>query len=422
MLPIKLFRESPDVIREDLKKRGSLEELNHVDDVITLDTKNRTIQFELDKLRHEKNELSLEFNKLKKAGEDTDDVLKKVKELPERVKKLEEEKTVIEGKIRTLLMKLPNILHSSVPVGKDGTENVTVKTWGVPRKTDFDIKLHSKIAEDIGGADFERAVKIAGSGQYFLTGTLAELDLALQRFALDQLLKKGYQLVIPPHMMNRQAYEGVTALGEFETVMYKIQDHDEYLIATSEHPLTARFMNEVIPAKSLPMKFIGISPCYRREVGSHGLDTRGLFRVHQFTKIEQIIICKPEDSWKFHEELQQNAEEIFQALKLPFRVVNICTGDIGIVAAKKYDIEAWMPRENDWKEVTSCSNCTAYQSVRLNIRYEQDNKREHVHTLNATAIATARALRAILENYQEKDGSVTIPAVLQPYMGGRKKL
>ena len=422
MLPIKLFRESPDVIREDLKKRGSLEELNHVDDVITLDTKNRTLQFELDKLRHEKNELSLEFNKLKKAGEDTDDVLKKVKELPERVKKLEEEKTVIEGKIRTLLMKLPNILHSSVPVGKDGTENVTVKTWGVPRKTDFDIKLHSKIAEDIGGADFERAVKIAGSGQYFLTGTLAELDLALQRFALDQLLKKGYQLVIPPHMMNRQAYEGVTALGEFETVMYKIQDHDEYLIATSEHPLTARFMNEVIPAKSLPMKFIGISPCYRREVGSHGLDTRGLFRVHQFTKIEQIIICKPEDSWKFHEELQQNAEEIFQALKLPFRVVNICTGDIGIVAAKKYDIEAWMPRENDWKEVTSCSNCTAYQSVRLNIRYEQDNKREHVHTLNATAIATARALRAILENYQEKDGSVTIPAVLQPYMGGRKKL
>ena len=423
MLSIKFIRESPDTVRDDLRKRGVENRLKEVDEVLALDEQNRKLQYELDNLRHEKNDLSMEFNRLKKAGEDTDIVLKKVKSLPEQVKKIEDDKSIVEEKINYILMRLPNILHSSVPVGADAdTGNVVVRTWGTPRTTDFELKVHSEIAEQRGLADFERATKISGAGFYFLLGDLALLDMALQKFAIDQLVKKGFQLVIPPHMMTRKAYEGVTDLEAFDTVMYKVEGGDAHFIATSEHPLTARFQNDILPAKSLPLKFVGISPCYRREIGSHGVDTKGLFRVHQFMKVEQIVICKPEDSWKFHEEMEKNAEELFVALKLPFHVVNICTGDIGTVAAKKYDIEAWMPREKAFKEVTSCSNCTSYQAVRLNIRYEDAGKREYVHTLNATAIATGRAMRAILENNQERDGSITIPDVLVPYMGGKKKI
>lgn len=422
MLSIKFVRENTEAVKSDLKKRGLLDTLKSVDEAILLDEKNRKVQYELDALRHEKNELSLEVNRLKKAGEEVDEVLKKVKMLPEKVKKLEEEREIIEEKLKKILMNIPNILHQSVPAGQGPEGNVVVKTWGARRKFDFDTKIHSTLAESKGLADFERATKISGAGFYYLLGDLALLDMALQRFAIDQLVKKGYQLVIPPHMMNRKAYEGVTDLEDFEKVMYKVESDDGYLIATSEHPLTARFQNEVLEAKTLPLKFVGISPCYRREIGSHGVDTKGLFRVHQFMKVEQIIISKPGESWKHHEEMQKNAEEIFMALKIPFRVVNICTGDIGMIAAKKYDIEAWMPRENDYKEVTSCSNCTSYQAVRLNIRYEDRGKREYVHTLNATAIATGRAIRAILENYQERDGTITIPEVLVPYMNGKKKM
>jgi seryl-tRNA synthetase len=234
------------------------------------------------------------------------------------------------------------------------------------------------------------------------------------------LVKKNYKLIEPPLILRRGPYEGVTDLKDFETMMYKLQDEDSYLIATSEHPIAALFMNKVFDGKELPLRFCGVSTCFRKEIGSHGIDEKGLFRVHQFNKIEQFIFCEPKESWKLHEELIENAEHLFKKLRLPYRITNICTGDIGIVAAKKYDLEAWMPREKEYKEVVSCSNCTSYQAVRLNVKYNKGAEKDYVHTLNSTAIATGRALRAIIENYQQKDGSIKVPAVLVPYMNGVK--
>jgi seryl-tRNA synthetase len=302
---------------------------------------------------------------------------------------------------------------------------VEIKRIGTPRTVDFEIKNHGQLAADNNWADFERATKISGAGFYFLKGSLVLLDLALQRYALDQLEKKGFTPVIPPYMINRSSYEGVTDLGDFEKVMYKIDGDDAYLIATSEHPIGAMYQDEIFEEKDLPLRLAGISPCFRREIGAHGLDTKGLFRVHQFTKVEQFVFCKPEDSWGIHEELLANAEELFLGLGLPYHVVNICTGDIGTVAAKKYDIEVWMPRENAYKEVVSCSNCTSYQAVRLNIRVRDKSdfeSKEHIHTLNSTAVATSRVIRAILENNQQSNGAVEIPEVLRPYMNDRKFL
>jgi len=317
-------------------------------------------------------------------------------------------------------MRLPNILHSSVPKGKDDSENKTVRTWGKKPKFKFELKSHGELIESLGLADFDNAAKVSGNGFYYLLGDIALLDMALQRFAIDILIKKGYILVQPPLMLRRKPYEGVTDLNDFETMMYKIDKEDLYLIATSEHPIGARYMNKILDEEMLPEKFVGISPCFRKEIGSHGIDTKGLFRIHQFNKVEQFIFCKPEDSWKFHEELIKNAEELFKKLKLPYRIVNICTGDIGTVAAKKYDIELFMPRENKYREVVSCSNCTSYQAVRLNVKYRKDNEKEYVHTLNSTAIATSRTIRAIIENYQQKDGSIKVPLALMPYMNGIK--
>ena len=322
-------------------------------------------------------------------------------------------------------MRLPNMLHESVPVGKDDTENVEIRRNGTPGTFSFEIKNHGQLAAEQGWADFERAAKTSGAGFYFLKGSLVLLDMALQRYAIDLLVQKGFTPVIPPYMINRTSYEGVTDLGDFEKVMYKIDGDDAYLIATSEHPIGAMYQDEIFEEKDLPLKLAGISPCFRREIGAHGLDTKGLFRVHQFTKVEQFVYCNPEDSWQIHEELLANAEEIFRSLGLPYRVVNICTGDIGTVAAKKYDIEVWMPREGAYREVVSCSNCTTYQAVRLNIRVRDKSDFEtkrHVHTLNSTAVATSRVLRAILENYQQEDGSVRVPDILRPSMNGREIL
>jgi seryl-tRNA synthetase len=319
-------------------------------------------------------------------------------------------------------MRLPNVLHESVPVGKDDTENQEVRKWGDIPKFDFELRPHGELIEERGLANFEDAAKVSGKGFYYLIGDLALLEQALQRFAIDSLTKKKFSLVEPPFMLRREPYEGVTDLSDFENIMYKVEGENEdlFLIATSEHPIGALMMNKVLDEKDMPIKYCGVSACFRKEIGSHGVDERGLFRVHQFNKIEQFIFCKPEDSWKLHEELIGNAEELFKKLKLPYRIVNICTGDIGIVAAKKFDLEVWMPRENEYKEAVSCSNCTSYQAVRLNIKYKKGSDKEYIHTLNSTAIATGRALRAIIENYQQKDGSIKVPAVLVPYMNGIK--
>jgi seryl-tRNA synthetase len=425
MLDIRFVRANPDVVKADLRKRNDPEKIAWVDELLAKDARSRELKVTTDQLRQRRNEIGREINAKKKAGGDASALMAEGAALPQKIRACDAEQEEIAAAIRHYLMRLPNILHESVPTGNDDSGNVEIKRVGTPRTFDFEIKNHGQLAAEKGWADFERATKISGAGFYFLKGNLVLLDLALQRFALDILIGRGYQPVNPPYMINRESYEGVTDLADFEKVMYRIDGSDAYLIATSEHPIGAMYQDEIFEEKDLPLRLAGISPCFRREIGAHGIDTKGLFRVHQFHKVEQFVFCKPGDSWAIHEELLRNAEAIFEQLGLPYRVVNICTGDIGTVAAKKYDIEAWMPRENAYKEVVSCSNCTAYQAARLNIKVRDPHdfeSKQYVHTLNSTAIATSRVMRAILENCQEKDGSVIIPDALRPYMNGRDRL
>ncbi|MHB8051933.1 MAG: serine--tRNA ligase [Methanoregula sp.] len=425
MLDIRFIRAHPEIVKADLRKRNDPEKIGWIDDLLKKDARSRELKGETDTLRQRRNTIARDINTAKKAGRDAKVLMAEAAALPQKIRAYDTEQEEIKDTIHNYLMRLPNILHDSVPVGRDDSENVEIKRVGTPRTVDFEVKNHGQLASDNNWADFERATKIAGAGFYFLKGSLVLLDLSLQRYALDQLEGKGFTPVIPPYMINRSSYEGVTDIEDFEKVMYKIDGDDAYLIATSEHPIGAMYQGEIFEEKDLPLRLAGISPCFRREIGAHGLDTKGLFRVHQFTKVEQFVFCKPEDSWTIHEELLANAEELFLGLGLPYRVVNICTGDIGTVAAKKYDIEVWMPRENTYKEVVSCSNCTSYQAVRLNIRV-RDKKdfesKQHIYTLNSTAVATSRVIRAILENNQHSDGSVEVPEVLWPYMNGQKFL
>jgi seryl-tRNA synthetase len=422
MLDIRFVRAQPELVKADLKKRNDSEKIAWVDDLLKKDARSRELKVETDTLRQRRNTIARDINAAKKDGRDAKDLMAEAAALPRKIHACDAEQEEIRNTLHHYLMRLPNILHDSVPAGKDDSENVEIKKSGTPRVFDFELRNHGQIAADNNWADFERATKIAGAGFYFLKGSLVLLDLALQRYALDLLEKKGFTPVIPPYMINRSSYEGVTDLGDFEKVMYKIDGDDAYLIATSEHPIGAMYRDEIFEEKDLPLRLAGISPCFRREIGAHGLDTKGLFRVHQFTKVEQFVFCNPEDSWTIHEELLANAEQLFTGLELPYRVVNICTGDIGTVAAKKYDIEVWMPREKAYKEVVSCSNCTAYQAVRLNMKVRDPKdfeSKRHIHTLNSTAVATSRVIRAILENNQRSDGSVEIPPALRHYMNGR---
>lgn len=418
MLDIRLIRENPEIIKKDLEKRRRDDKLKELDEIIELDKIWRQSLQEVEKLKQLRNSLSKEVNNLKKSGKDATDVLNQVKEIPLKIKSCEDDVERIKTKINSMLMAMPNILHESVPVGADDSENKVEKLIGKKPVFDFTPISHVDLIENYGVADIERASKISGARWYFLLGDLAMLDFALQKYALDFMYKKGYTIVYPPFMMNKKAYEGVTDLKDFEEVMYKIEGEDLYMIATSEHPLTARFMDEVLDDKSLPQKYVGISACFRKEAGSHGKDTKGIFRVHQFNKIEQIIFCKPEESWALHEELIKNASDLFDSLGIHCRIVNVCTGDIGTVAAKKYDLEAWMPVQNTYREMVSCSNCTDYQARRLNIRYNSGDGNKQVHTLNSTAIATTRAMVAIIENFQDKEGNIHIPKVLHQYTNG----
>jgi len=420
MLDIRFIRENPDIVKQDLKKRNEKEKLSWVDDIITKEKEYRTLLKLNQDLRHKRNVITNEINQLKKQDKDIKEKVKEAKELPNKIKEVDEKIKQLQNEIYYYLMRLPNILHKSVPIGKDETQNKEIRKYGKKPKFNFELKTHGEIIEKLKIGDFEQAAKVSGKGFYYLIGDLALMELALQKFAIDFLTKKGYKPIEPPLILRRKPYEGVTDLKDFETMMYKLQDEDSYLIATSEHPIAALFMNKIFDEKELPSKFCGISTCFRKEIGSHGIDEKGLFRVHQFNKVEQFIFCRPEDSWKLHEELISNAEKLFQKLKLPYRITSICTGDIGIVASKKYDLEAWMPREKTYKEVVSCSNCTSYQAVRLNIKYRKGENKEYAHTLNSTAIATGRALRAIIENYQQKNGTIKVPTVLQPYMNNIK--
>jgi len=419
MLEMKIFRENPDKIFEDLKRRNTSS--NIAKDVIKLDEKWRKLIEEGNKLRAQRNSISREIGDLKKKGKDANAVLKKMSGIKEKLIQNEKEANEMLNLRNQARMGVPNILENEVPVGENDEGNKEISLHGLGTKKK-EAKSHQEILEKIEGADLKRAAKIAGRRFYFLTGDLARLELALINYAVDSLYQKKYILTIPPFFMNREAYEGVVDLNDFEDVMYKIEDEDFYLIATSEHPLTSRFKDEILELKKEPLRYAGVSTNFRKEVGAHGLSDRGIWRVHQFAKIEQIIICKPDDSKNMHEELLNNAIELFKGLEIPFRVVDICTGDIGTIASRKYDLEAWMPATQQWKEIVSASNCKSYQSVRLNMRYRTPEGTDYPHTLNSTAIATTRALAAILENHQQPDGSVIIPRVLQKWMGNQKKL
>ncbi|MBT5021948.1 serine--tRNA ligase [Candidatus Woesearchaeota archaeon] len=423
MFNIKLIRENLEDVKANLERRKTPEYLELVDEVKQKDEEWRKKQFDLQNLKKEKNEINKQISMLKKEGKDATEVMEKAKQLPGQINQLEEDVDKLKERVDWLLMRIPNLLHETVPYGADDLENVELKKVGEVPKFDFDLKSHAEIAEELGIADFERSRKIAGKGFYFLKGDLAMLNQAIIRFSVELLVKRGYTYVEPPLMMRRDAYEGVTDLADFENVMYKIEGEDHYMIATAEHPLAAQFMNETIDEDLLPLKFVGYSMCFRKEVGTRGVDEKGVFRTHQFNKVEQFIFCKPEDSWDFHEELQKNSEDIYIALGIPFRVVNICTGDIGIVAAKKYDLEAWMPRQEKYREVGSNSNCTDYQARRLNIKCgKEGGDKKLLHTLNNTAVATSRALVAVLENFQNADGTITIPEPLRPFMFGKEKI
>jgi seryl-tRNA synthetase len=425
MLDIKLIRENPDYVKDNLAKRGNPQNGEMLDDLIVVDKNWRQELTKLNELRHERKLVTSEIATLKKSGKDATGEVEKAKAIDAEITTIEKQVAKEEEKIHDYLMQLPNLLHESVPFGQDENSNVQIKAWGKIPKLSFPPKNHVDIALNLDIVDVERAGKVAGSRFFYLKGQGVLLDMALMSFAMEEMTKKGYQPEEPPYLMRREPYEGVTALSDFGDVLYKIENEDLYLIATSEHPMAAMYMNEVLKEDELPLKLAGISACFRKEAGAHGKDTRGIFRTHQFNKIEQFIFCTPEQSWKLHEELLQNAEHLVQKLGLPYRVVNVCTGDIGTVAAKKYDIEAWMPAQNVYRELISCSNCTDYQARRLNIRYREKEgapTKGFVHTLNSTAIATGRTMVAILENFQQEDGTVTVPEVLRKYMGDIEKI
>ena len=397
MLDMSMFREHADVLRADHDKR----EMPHdnIDQVIRLDEEWRQARYDADQLRKKRNEAARGIAEAKKSGDSAaaDSILAEVASLGKEIDAMSEKVDSCLAERDAIRMRVPNILHDSVPVGEDDQKNTLHSLHGDKTELGFEARNHNDLIEMNNWVDLARGAKVTGSRFYFLQGDLARLEMALQSYSANFLMDRGYTLVQPPLMMNREAYEGVTDLGDFETVMYGIEPDKYYLIATSEHPLTAMRMDEIIEPSELPIKLVGVSSCFRREVGAHGLSDRGIWRVHQFTKIEQIVICNPDDSWGHHEELLTNAVELWDSLGLHYRVVNICTGDMGTVASKKYDLEAWLPGANSYKEVVSCSNCTDYQANRLRMRYRTSEGNSAVHTLNSTAVATSRALVAIMD-------------------------
>jgi len=422
MIDIKLIRENSSFVRKNLEHRQTKEYLDSFDQLIDKDKELLKILKEVEELKHKRNQITFEIKELLSNKQDASKKMNEAKTLPLKIKEKENKLIELKEKHTNLLNSLPNLLHSDVPFGKDDSENKEIKKKGNLPVFDFELKHHGQLAVELELADFDRAVKISGSGFYFLKGELALIEQALIKLAVDLLIKKGYELIHPPLLMRRKPYSGVTPLDDFENVMYKTENQDLYLIATSEHPIVAMHMDEIISEKKLPLKYAGCSPCFRKETGKHGLDERGLFRVHQFNKVEQVIFCKPEEAEKYHEELLKNSESLLDLLKIPYRVVDVCTGDIGCVASKKYDVEGYSPREKKYIEVMSCSNCTDYQSRSLNIKYSDGKEKNLVYTLNNTMVATARMLRLILENYQTKQGTVKIPKVLQPYLNGLKEI
>ena len=421
MLDPKLIKEKPEIIKDMLKARSVEFDL---EGLIDSDQKRRDLITKTDELRKKKNQVALNISEKKKKGEDISSILAEMKNVSEELSKLEVDQNNIEKKYLKLATSIPNLIHESVPIGEDDESNKEIKKWGSIPEFDFKIKDHIDISEDLDLVDLERAAKVAGARFYYLKNDLVRLNQALINFGLDFLREKGYSVVQPPYMINRESMEGAVIAEDFEEVIYKIDNQDLYMIGTSEHAMAAMHSKEIIEGKDIPKKYAGISPCFRKEAGAHGRDQKGIFRVHQFDKIEQFVFSKPEDSWKEHEKLLSIAEEFYQKLEIPYRVMLLSTGDTGNISAKTYDIEAWMAGQNAYREIVSCSNCLEYQARRLKIRFRDKTNEDtqYVHTLNSTLIATTRVLVAIMENFQTKDGHIRIPEVLQGYMGNQKEI
>jgi len=416
MLDPKLIKESPQIIQEMLNSRDIEFDL---DGLIDADKQRREFILKTDELRKKKNQVAMEISQKKKAGEDATIILDEMKKISKELSGLESSQEEIEKKYMRLALSIPNLIHQSVPIGKDSSANKEIKTWGKIPEFDFKVNDHIDISEKLDLVDLERAAKVAGARFYYLKNDLVRLNQALIHYALEFLAEKNYSLVQPPYMINHQSMEGAVITDDFEEVIYKIEDEDLYMIGTSEHAMAAMHSGEIIEGKDLPLRYAGVSPCFRKEAGAHGRDQKGIFRVHQFDKIEQFVFTRPEDSWKEHERMLAITEEFYQNLEIPYKVMLLSSGDMGKISSKTYDIEAWMAGQNAYREVVSCSNCLDFQTRRLKIRYREKTNEDtkYLHTLNSTLIATSRILVSIMENFQNKDGHFAIPAVLQKYMG-----
>ena len=416
MIDIELIRKKPDYVKERLATRDkSLPNL--VDEVLELDRKRRAIITEVEALRAERNKKSKEIRMLKREGKDTGSLEAKVRELKEKIESLEKEREEIEESLRKVLLQIPNLPHESVPVGEDETENVEVRRWGEPKDFPFEPKPHWEIGEKLGILDFKRGAALAGSRFTVVKGWGATLERALINFMLDLHREKGYTEVIPPHLVKGDILLGTGQLPKFEEDLYKCERDQLYLIPTAEVPLTNLFRDEILSEEDLPIYLTAYTPCYRREAGSHGKDVRGIIRQHQFNKVELVKIVHPDNSYDELEGLVRDAEEVLKLLGLPYRVVKLCTGDLGFSASKTYDIEVWFPSQGRYREVSSCSNCEDFQARRMRTRFKDSSGRKRfVHTLNGSGLAVGRTLAAILENYQREDGSVEVPEVLRDYL------
>ena len=416
MLDMKIVRQDPEKIQKMLRDRYVEFDL---DSLLDLDKKRREYILSTDELRKKKNEVSLKIADAKKAGKDADKIIQEMQLVSRQLTELEETQNKTELEYSKLILTLPNIFDQTVPIGEDSSVNKEVKKWGNIPKFDFQVSDHIDITQKLNLVDLQRAAKTAGARFYYLRGDLVKLNQSLIQFALDFLDDKGFTLFQPPYMINKKSMEGAIIAEDFKDVIYKIDDEDLYLIGTAEHAMASMYADEILDGASFPMRCAAISPCFRKEAGAHGKDQKGIFRVHQFEKVEQFVFSRPEDSWEEHEKMIAITEEFFQKLEIPYRVMLLSSGDMGKISAKTYDLETWMAGQNAYRETASCSNCLEYQARRLKIRFRDRTNEDtkYVHTLNSTLVATERTMVAIIENFQTKDGHIEIPRQLQKYVG-----
>ena len=424
MLDIKFLRENPDVVKQNIKNKFQDSKLPLVDEVIELDKRNREIKGEVEALRAEKNKISKMIGTLMKEGkrEEAEEVKKQVTANAETVDRLSAEEKEVEEKIKKIMMTIPNIIDPSVPIGKDDSENVEVQRYGEPVVPDFEIPYHAEIMEKFNGLDLDSARKVAGNGFYYLMGDIARLHSAVISYARDFMINRGFTYCVPPFMIRSDVVTGVMSFAEMDAMMYKIEGEDLYLIGTSEHSMIGKFIDTIIPEEELPKTLTSYSPCFRKEKGAHGLEERGVYRIHRFEKQEMIVVCKPEESKMWFDKLWQNTVDLFRSMDIPVRTLECCSGDLADLKVKSVDVEAWSPRQKKYFEVGSCSNLGDAQARRLKIRVNGNDGKYLAHTLNNTVVAPPRMLIAFLENNLQADGSVRIPEALQPYMGGMTEI